>query len=225
RTDGNETYLFSDYADGGSLSDWIRGGRLTRLEQILEVAIQFAWGLHVAHEHGVVHQDVKPSNAVMTADGRGMIGDFGLARPREVVAVPSEDTPPSTKNVRGTWEYVSPEQARKEEVTLRADAWSWGLSVLETFTGGPTWSRGGGGIAAAALEDHLRRINPATRLVMPRWLADVLRRCFHPVVTERWATMGLIVEKLRDGWRQTVGGDYPRKLAPVPPQPAGVTEH
>ena len=64
RTAGDEVVIFAEYVEGGSLADWIRERRLTGLEQILDAAIQFAWGLHAAHAFGLVHQDVKPSNAL-----------------------------------------------------------------------------------------------------------------------------------------------------------------
>ena len=59
-----------------------RERRLTQLEQILDVAIQFAWGLHAAHELGLVHQDVKPGNVLMSPEGVAKVSDFGLARAR-----------------------------------------------------------------------------------------------------------------------------------------------
>lgn len=78
--------VFAEYVDGGSLADWIRDGRLyaggpdRALARILDVAIQFAWGLHYAHEQGLVHQDVKPANVLLTTDGTVKVTDFGLAK-------------------------------------------------------------------------------------------------------------------------------------------------
>jgi serine/threonine protein kinase len=80
RTVGDEVVIFAEFVEGGSLADWIRDRRLTGLEQILDAAIPFAWGLHAAHELGLVHQDVKPGAALMTADGQVKVADFGLAR-------------------------------------------------------------------------------------------------------------------------------------------------
>src|SRR5207248_5828966 len=80
--------LFMDLVEGGSLQDWIDSGKLyeggaeAALERILDVAIQFAWGLHHAHEQGLIHQDVKPANVLMTADGIAKVTDFGLAKAR-----------------------------------------------------------------------------------------------------------------------------------------------
>ena len=66
RTVGNETLIFADYCEGGSLADWIANSNLHTLEQKLDVAIQFAWGIHALHERGLVHQDIKPGNVLMT---------------------------------------------------------------------------------------------------------------------------------------------------------------
>ena len=75
RTLGGIPRVFAEYVEGGSLSDWIKTRKLYEegpdkaLKRILDIAIQFAWGLHYAHEQGLVHQDVKPANVMMTPDG------------------------------------------------------------------------------------------------------------------------------------------------------------
>ncbi len=80
RTLGEIPRVFVECVEGGSLIDWIRGldGKPPKLyegqsdqvlERILDIAIQFAWGLHFAHEKGLIHQDVKPANVMMTPDG------------------------------------------------------------------------------------------------------------------------------------------------------------
>src|SRR4051812_28725754 len=93
RTVGDEVVLFTDVATGGSLADWIAQGRLTALDGRLDVAIQVAWGLHAVHELGVVHQDVKPANVLMSEDGTARVADFGLARARaQASPVPGSST-------------------------------------------------------------------------------------------------------------------------------------
>ena len=137
RTDGDEVFLFCDCAEGGSLGDWIRQGGLRTLEQILDAAIQFAWGLHVGHELDMVHQDVKPSNALMTADGRVMVGDFGLARSRAAVEVDEGPVSLCVSHGGMTQAYCSPEQyARAEQLTRRTDVWGWGCRCWRRSRGG-----------------------------------------------------------------------------------------
>ena len=83
RTVGDETLIFSEYVADGSLKSWIDDERLyaagtaAALERILDVAIQVAAGLHCVHELGLVHQDVKPGNIMMGADGTAKVTDFG----------------------------------------------------------------------------------------------------------------------------------------------------
>ena len=79
--------VFAEFVDGGSLYEWIRDGRLRAVDQILDVAIQFAWGLHYAHDQGLVHRDVKPANLMLTTDGAAKVTDFGLTRARAMSAV------------------------------------------------------------------------------------------------------------------------------------------
>ncbi len=77
---GDEVAVFAEYVEGGTLYDWIHQGKLSQQEKILDVAIQFAWGLHAIHEWGLVHQDVKPGNVLMMRGGTAKVSDFGLAR-------------------------------------------------------------------------------------------------------------------------------------------------
>ena len=80
RTIHDRLAIFSEYVNGGSLQDWIENSGIADTGSALDISIQFAEGLHTAHEHGVIHQDVKPGNVLMTKDGIAKITDFGLAR-------------------------------------------------------------------------------------------------------------------------------------------------
>ena len=79
---GDEVVIFMDLAAGGSLADRITQRRLSQLTDVLYIAIQVGEGLHALHEGGLVHQDVKPANVLMSDDGIARVSDFGLARAR-----------------------------------------------------------------------------------------------------------------------------------------------
>src|SRR6266498_3867772 len=143
RTIGDEIVIFSEYINGGTLADWIRDRRLTTLEQILDVAIQFVWGLQALHEHGLIHQDVKPGNVLMTTKGTAKVTDFGLARARLRGGGGQFYSPTDAPNSQSvlvsvggmTQAYCSPEQAAKQPLSRKTDIWSWGVSVLDMFYG------------------------------------------------------------------------------------------
>ena len=88
RTLGGVPRVFAEYVVGGSLKDWIDSRKLYEdgpqeaLKRVLDISIQFAWGLQYAHEKGLIHQDVKPANVLMTPDGTAKVTDFGLAKAR-----------------------------------------------------------------------------------------------------------------------------------------------
>jgi serine/threonine protein kinase len=218
--------IFAESVEGGSLRDWIgnpqgRPGRLYQdgpdmaLECILDIALQVVWGLHHAHEQGVVHQDVKPANVLMTHEGVAKVTDFGLARARAVTGEAAARNPVQSilVSVGGmTPAYCSPEQARGQLLSRKTDLWSWAVSVLHMFTVRVTWSDGPG--AGEALERYLATAPGNEHMPqIPRGLADLLRRCFRHDLGERPRTAAEVADALRDVYREATGRAYPR---PVP---------
>jgi eukaryotic-like serine/threonine-protein kinase len=121
-------YIAMEYLEGESLAAAARAGRLT-LEQRLEVLGLILDGLHHAHQHGVVHRDVKPANVQLLADGGLKILDFGIAR------MSTADSLSHTGMVLGTVPYMSPEQLRGERVDHRTDVYAAGVVGYELLTG------------------------------------------------------------------------------------------
>jgi serine/threonine-protein kinase len=127
-------YLVLEYVPGQTLAERITEGRL-RLKEALTIALQVAEAVAAAHEHDVIHRDLKPGNIEITADGRVKVLDFGLAK--TVGGEPSERARTVTQpgRVVGTPAYMSPEQARGKPTDKRSDIWSFGCVLYEMLTG------------------------------------------------------------------------------------------
>jgi serine/threonine-protein kinase len=123
-----KTFISMAYVEGQSLRKKIESGPL-ELDQALRIATQVAEGLEEAHKKGVVHRDIKSANIMVTEDNQAKIMDFGLARMTGGTLITQEGM------TMGTIAYMSPEQARGEEVDQRTDIWSFGVVLYEIFTG------------------------------------------------------------------------------------------
>ncbi|MCS7237563.1 MAG: protein kinase [Thermoguttaceae bacterium] len=223
--------VFAEFVDGGTLWEWIRdrrlyeGGVRQSLLRILDIAIQIAWGLNHAHEHGVIHQDVKPENVLMKGEVP-KVTDFGLARARWAAsAAPVQSTQGSLTVSWGgmTPAYCSPEQIQaavqaesgvpadqRVKLTRGTDIWSWAVTVLAMFFGRAP-CRFGGHTAAEVFESYLKQGPPERFLPkMPEGVVELLRRCFRRDPQERPRDMVEISDWLRGVWRDLTGQRYPR---------------
>jgi serine/threonine protein kinase/tetratricopeptide (TPR) repeat protein len=123
-----QTYIAMSYIEGQSLKDKLKEGLLS-IDEAKEIALQVAEGLKEAHEKGIVHRDIKPANIMLTKKGQAKITDFGLAK----LSWGLDLTKPSA--IMGTVAYMSPEQAKGEEVDHRTDIWSLGAMLYEMLSG------------------------------------------------------------------------------------------
>lgn len=127
-TNEGQLFICMNYYDGETLKKKIEKGPL-KLDEAIDIGIQTASGLTKAHEKGIVHRDIKPANVIITKDGVAKILDFGLAKLGGRTILTKSGT------TLGTVAYMSPEQARGEEVDHRTDLWSLGVLLYETLTG------------------------------------------------------------------------------------------
>lgn len=218
RTLGDIPRAFAEYVEGGSLRDWIRnrrlyeGGHEEALKRILDIAIQFAWGLHFAHEKGLIHQDVKPANVLLTSAGTAKVADFGLAHARASAGEGlTADAEHSILASCGgmTPAYCSPEQADKKKLTRRTDIWSWAVSVFEMFSGEVTW--GAGQIVDSALAAY-QDTGPAFAETprMPTALVELLKHCLRQDPGERPHDFAEVVSSLLDSYKAVTDEKYSR---------------
>lgn len=124
-------YLVTEYLERGSLQDELdrNGARLPQARALRWVA-EALEGLDYSHQRGVIHRDVKPSNLLLTAEGRCKVTDFGIAR-----VLHSQDRLTFTGQALGTPKYMSPEQINEEDVDHRTDVYSMGIVLYELLTG------------------------------------------------------------------------------------------
>ncbi len=126
-------YFAMDYIRGSPLHDFVREKKLA-LEETLKLFSTVCKAVQYAHQRGVIHRDVKPSNIIVDAAGNPKVLDFGLAK---LLAGPIETIVSVTQDVLGTLPYMSPEQAggSPEEVDTRTDVYSLGVILYELLTG------------------------------------------------------------------------------------------
>ncbi len=121
-------YIAMEFLEGSELRDILKGGQILSEDQVLDIVIQVALGLDYAHEHGIIHRDVKPSNIMIIRDGHVKITDFGIAR------MASSTVKTQTGMVLGSPKYMSPEQVMGQNLDLRSDIFSLGVMTYELLT-------------------------------------------------------------------------------------------
>ncbi len=214
--------IFSEWMENGDLEHHIQKGTLydgTEEElqaRLLDIAIQYARGLHYAHEQGLIHQDVKPANLLLTNDWQAKAADFGLANARAQLTVLEGDTTQqdagqSLNAAAGgyTPAYCSMEQMDGKSLTRRTDIYSWAVSVMEMYIGSRPWQNGV--VAGAGCRDYMAMED--CRVKMPEDLQDLLARCMEMHEQDRPHDFAEVEAELIRIYGDITGGAY---LRPVP---------
>src|SRR6202789_366555 len=162
-------YLAMEYLDGQTLKHRIDGKPLP-IDFVLDLGIQIADALDAAHAKGIVHRDIKPANIFITKTRQAKLLDFGLAKidPRRDLNATSDGETlkdlTSPGSALGTIAYMSPEQARGEELDGRTDLFSLGATLYETTTGKQAFD---GNTSAVIFESILNRNPPSANQMNP----------------------------------------------------------
>ena len=126
--EGGESFIAMEYVEGETLKARIKKGPL-ELDEAVNIIQQVAEGLEEAHKKEIIHRDIKSANIMITENGQAKVMDFGLAKVKGATLLTREGT------TLGTVAYMSPEQARGEEVDHRSDIWSLGVVMYEMLSG------------------------------------------------------------------------------------------
>src|SRR5918996_3183222 len=179
-SEGDIHYMVMELVEGPTLAEIIEQEGQLPVPRALDIAGRVAAALQVAHDRGLVHHDVKPSNVLFDSDGEVKVADFGIAR-----AASSDIT-----TIQGTPPYVAPEQARGGRADPRSDVYSLGCVLFEMLAGRPPFVGDG---ASSVIMQHLERPPPLVsdfRDDVPSHVDDVVRRALAKEPARRYQSAG-----------------------------------
>ncbi len=188
---GGQPYCAMELVDGHDLHHLLQQQSPLPPAEAVRLGLEIADALHTAHEKGVVHRDVKPSNVMITRDGASMIMDFGLAFATGQTALTMSGA------ILGTPDYMAPEQCRGEHVGRQADIYSFGCVLYLMLTGKPVFT---GETPIAVMQHHLNTDPEPLRARapgVPAELEAIVMKCLAKQAADRYATMAEVREALK----------------------------
>ena len=199
---GGVPTIFSEWMDNGSLKDRIADGSLYEgteaevQERILDIAIQAARGLQYSHENGLIHQDMKPGNLLLSKDWDAKVADFGLAKAKEQL----DDKSDTAKTTGYTLAYCPAEQANGDKPEKWMDVYAWALTVLEMYAGKRLWERG------LEANERIKEYFSKCKYVVQNDLQALLDYC----LTDKPDGFAKLVDMLLEIYKNGTDSVYPR---------------
>ncbi|OZC49553.1 MULTISPECIES: Stk1 family PASTA domain-containing Ser/Thr kinase [Nocardiaceae] len=194
-------FIVMEYVDGDTLRDIVRAEGPMPPRRAMEVIADVCAALDFSHRNGIVHRDVKPANIMINNAGAVKVMDFGIAR-----AIADSSSPMTqTAAVIGTAQYLSPEQARGEQVDARSDVYSLGCVLFEILTGEPPFK---GDSPVAVAYQHVREDPQLPSLVndtVPRELDSIILKAMAKNPANRYQSAA----EMRTDLVRVLGGQRP----------------
>ncbi|GEP40152.1 hypothetical protein NPS01_38150 [Nocardioides psychrotolerans] len=181
-------WLVMEYVEGSTLAELVRKNGALPVDEAAAIVVQAADALAAAHDAGIVHRDVKPSNILVTPEGQVKLSDFGIARAEADASLTQ------TGLVTGSPAYISPEVASGRQATDLSDVWSLGATLFHALAGAPPYDIGDNVIGGLYRIVH----EEPPRLDTAGWLAPVLESSMTVDPGGRWS-MRQVVDFLRAG--------------------------
>jgi serine/threonine protein kinase len=194
--------------DGHTLREVLDGSGRLPIAHTRAIGAQVADALGAAHRAGIIHRDIKPANVLLTAEGRAMVSDFGIAK-----AIALGDDLTTDQSMLGTAKYLAPEQVTGDEVDGRADLFALGVLLFECLTGEVPF-RGNSDASTALARIHSRAPDVRSRRPdVPEDLATIVRACLARQPENRPQSADEVAAALRGHARLVALPD------PTPPPP------
>lgn len=185
-------FIVMELVEGQTLRQWVGRGRALPPSEVQRIGCELARALEYAHRRGIVHRDIKTANAMITADSKVKLMDFGIAKSAGGIRT-------MTGSLLGTPEYMAPEQARSGKVSPQSDIYSLGVLLFELATGQLPFS--GDEPFAVALQ-HLSQEPPRPRDVnagVPPWLERIILKAMAKEPGERHTSAAELRDELAAG--------------------------
>lgn len=198
-------YIVMELVEGITLKKYIeRKGRLD-IREAIGISIQIAQGLEAAHDHHIIHRDIKPQNIIISKDGNVKVTDFGIAKAASSNTI--------TSNAMGSVHYISPEQARGGFSDEKSDIYSLGITMYEMLSGKVPFT--GESTVAVALAHIQEEAVPLTAIDpdIPKSIEMIVSKCMQKKPELRYLTVSALIEDLKKAVTDP-DGDFV-KIAPL----------